>query len=117
MKSSIQVSRKSRRQRGSTLVELSLSFLGFILLIGGVFDFSWALYAQTFCYSEAQDAVRWASVRGSENPDGPCTVSDIETYVRSQNVGLTSSSITVTPKWLTSGGSWATTPTGNNSPG
>ena len=111
------ISRRRTRQRGSAMVELALSFLGFIMLIFGVFDFSWAVYAQTFCFAEAQDAVRWASVRGSENPDGPCNGDDVTNFVKSQNVGLAPSSISVETKWLTSGGSWSANPTGNNSPG
>lgn len=115
-RSSIPVVRR-RGRRGSALIELSISFLGFMMLMFGVFDFSWAVYAQTFCYAEAQDAVRWASVRGSES-SSPATANDIQTYVRSQAVGLTKSSITVTSCWFTAGTSTGCPgPNGNNSPG
>jgi Flp pilus assembly protein TadG len=109
-------SARRRSQRGSAMVELALTFLGFLLLLFGIMDFSWAVYIQTFCYAEAQDAVRWASVRGSES-NSPAQGTDVQTFVQSQAVGLSASSLTVKTCWLNSDGSSCDTPSGFNTPG
>ena len=108
---------KKKRQRGSVMVELALSFLGFGLLVFGIMDFGWAIMIQTFCYAEAQDAVRWASVRGSESST-PATGNDVYDYVISMAAGIPSNGISVETKWFTSGDSaWSSTATGHNTPG
>lgn len=119
------------KQSGSAMVELALTFMAFALLMFGIMDFGWAVYAQTFCYTASQDAVRWASVHGSESST-PAAESDVQTYIRNEAVGLITSNVTVLTCWYTTstpipsisanslpaaGSANCPGPTGNNSPG
>jgi Flp pilus assembly protein TadG len=116
------VKRRSQPQKGSAMVELALCLMGFLLLTIGSMEFGWGIYAYNFCAYAAQDGARWASVRGSGSTS-PASVTDIQAYVQSEAVGLTTSLITTTPTWSappTTGNptpTQYTTPTGYNTPG
>lgn len=123
MNSSIPVSRqRRRREKGSSMVELALCFLGFMLLTVGSMEFGLAVYAYNSCSYLARDASRWASVRGSQSQtattcdstkgvaDGcPANATDVQNYVLSQAVGLDNSKFT----WTSNSIAW----TPNNNPG
>lgn len=51
-------SRRRRRQRGNTILESGLCFLGFMMLSFGLIEFSLAVYAYNFCSYAARDASR-----------------------------------------------------------
>jgi Flp pilus assembly protein TadG len=89
--------RRSRSQRGSGLVEGALCFSAFLFITFGVMEFAMAIYAYNFCSYAAQDAARWASVRGANYPT-PATATDIQNHVASQAVGLTNT-VTATTSW------------------
>ena len=89
---------RRRNQRGSAMVEMAISLMGFLLLVFGVMDFGWAIYQYDACNSAAQDAVRYASVHGSQSTS-PATSDTMKTYVQNDTVGLDPSRLTVTSTW------------------
>ena len=111
------------------MLELALCFTAFLLLTIGSMEFGWGIYAYNLCAASAQDAGRWASVRGSHSST-PAALADIQAYVQSEAVGLDPSLLTVTVTWMTTS-TWTstcstsdspitcstTTPTGFNDPG
>ena len=84
-------------------------------------EFGWGIYAYNFCAFAAQDAARWASVRGSSSvlSGAPATNDSITAFVKSEAVGLDPSLITVTTTWMTPGPPpvTSTTPTGYDAAG
>jgi Flp pilus assembly protein TadG len=110
----IKVERKG--ERGSAIVELALCLLGFMMLTMGAMDFGWAVYAYNFCSYASQDAARWASVHGSLS-SSPAGVSDVQTYVNSQAVGLSTSLLTTTTCWSGVCPTSGSAPAGDNTPG
>jgi hypothetical protein len=111
MTTRIPVSRRRRlNQRGSELVELSLCFLGFMMLTFGTMDFVYnGVFTSNFCDTAAHDASRWASVHGSQFAtntgctvgngvaDGcPFSYNDIVNYVKAEAIGLDPNTLTVT---------------------
>jgi Flp pilus assembly protein TadG len=93
------------RQKGSAMLELALSFMGFLMLTLGSMEFGWAIYAYNSCAYAAQSGARWASVNGSLSPS-PATATSVTSFVQSQLVALNPSLMTVNTSWSP-----------NNSPG
>jgi Flp pilus assembly protein TadG len=71
---------RSRRQRGSTLVEQAIILPVMLILFFGVVDMGRALYAYSFVSYVAREATRWASVRSLANING----GDVTTFVKGQ---------------------------------
>ena len=100
MKPAIPVTRRRRdRQSGSSLVESTLCFLGFVFLTFGMMEACMAVYAYNFCSWAARDATRWASVRGSQS-GYEVTNTEIQNYVRNEGIALTRNSVTTTTTWI-----------------
>lgn len=98
MKARRKVTRRGRGQRGNAMLELALSFLGFLMLTLGTMEFAWGVYAYNFCSYAAQDAARYASVNGSlANP--AATQDSIAAYVQNEAVALNTSNLTTTASW------------------
>lgn len=91
-------SRRRRRQRGNTILESGLCFLGFMMLSFGLIEFSLAVYAYNFCSYAARDASRWAAVHGAHSGD-PCDGDDVRSFVRNEAVALVSNNIQVSTTW------------------
>lgn len=105
--------RRRARQGGNALLELSLSLMGFLFLTLGTMEMGYAVYQYNFCSFAAQDAARWASVRGSQSATNlNCTSfaqgiadgcaannADITTYVTGEAIGLDQSKVTVSTTW------------------
>lgn len=87
------------------MVELALTFMGFLMLTLGSMEFGWAIYAYNSCSYAAQSGARWASVNGSLSPS-PATAASVTSYVQSQMVALDPNLLTVNTSWSP-----------NNSPG
>lgn len=117
---------RNRARRGSAMVELAITLLAFLFLVFGIMDFGMAVYAQTFCYSAAQDAARWVSVHGALSAS-PASSDDVTAHVKSQAIGLDPSLINVLTCWgadtstaqqgTSSCSSGSTTASGNNTSG
>lgn len=96
-------------ERGDSLVEFSLSISMLLMVVFGVIDCSRALYTYHFVSYAAQQGARYAMVRGGDwlsscasATSYACQAStaNIRSYVQSQApLGITASSITVTPSW------------------
>lgn len=101
--------RASREESGASLVELSISLLLFVGLILSIAEFSFAIYSYHFVSYGAQQAARYAIVRGSHwttacsstvNYDCTASATNVQDYVRSiASPGITPSSISVTTTW------------------
>jgi Flp pilus assembly protein TadG len=128
------LSRRSRDDRGASLVETAIAAFVVILLLFGVFDMSLAFYAYHYVSDAAREGSRWAIVRGSRSciqtpnlSDCNATGSEITAYVKGLNYpGIDSSKMDVTAAWLcqgtvngSTGDSWAACDEGTtqNAPG
>lgn len=79
----------TRSECGSTLVELALVLIVFLLLLFGIVDMGRLLYTYHFLDHAAKSATRWAAVNGYTcSQDGSCSfstgaqASDIQSYVQ-----------------------------------
>jgi Flp pilus assembly protein TadG len=110
---------RRRRQRGQAILEMGLCMVVLFFMIFGIFQYSQIEYANNFCAYAAQQAGRFASIRGassvnvlptSPNPCGSsCSnasaSSDPTTaYVQGLAVGLNTANLTVTTAWSSSTG-------------
>ncbi len=126
MKRPISPQRK-RNQRGSAMVELAITLMGFLMLTMGAMEFSWAVYTWHTCVYAGQRGARWASTQGSQSAS-PASSDDVINYVKANATAVSSSSMTVTPCWYAANGTAPSIdssgtitgcngPTGNNTPG
>ncbi|MEP6963364.1 MAG: TadE family protein [Acidobacteriota bacterium] len=60
MRSSRAVSRRRGRQKGSAIVEGTICLLGFIVLMLGTFELTWAIYAYDYVVNAAIEASHYA---------------------------------------------------------
>ena len=108
----------SRRQRGQAMIEMSVCLVALFFMIFGIFQYSQISFANNFCAFAAQQAGRYAAVRGAAsvsplptNPS-PCGTScanvssgdPTTTFVQGLAVGLNTSNLTVSTAWSSSTG-------------
>ena len=141
MKRKIQLQRLlclGREDHGAELVEFAVVSLLLMMLLLGVFEFAYAMYAYHFTSYAAQQGARFAMVRGytwSKNTTTNCSTSfpgftmpynctaqssDIQNYVESLATGgIAPSKITVSTNWpgVTASGATTGCTTAANSPG
>ncbi len=95
---------RNNGRRGSSMVEFSLAFTAFIMLMMGLVEFGRAVWTfSTISHAVAQGA-RYATVHGSGNPvldnsGNDNTAGAIEAVVKNNAVGLDSSQVTVNTNW------------------
>jgi Flp pilus assembly protein TadG len=89
---------KGARQgrRGASLIEFSLVFVLFILIIAGLVELGRGVWAFTTIAHATRQGVRFAQTRGSANPP---TADQVRDAVRNAAVGLDRSLVTVTTTW------------------
>jgi Flp pilus assembly protein TadG len=107
--------RLARQERGSSLVEMAMTMWVLMLLLFGVFEAAYAMYAYHFVSYAAQEATRFAMVRGytwSKDETTNCStsappsftmpytctasVTDIQNYVQSLATGgISPGSVTI----------------------
>jgi Flp pilus assembly protein TadG len=117
------------RDEGSNLVEFALSALIFCAVLFGIFYFSLALYTAHFVTNAADDAARYAVVRGSSWNGTSCqSVSSYDCTATSTNVSnyvlstippaISPANLTIATTWpgTTSSGGTCDTFNGANSP-
>jgi Flp pilus assembly protein TadG len=101
---------RSRRERGSALVEFAAVFTVLFTFLFAIMDLSRALYTYHFVADAAREGTRYAMVRGSTCTSWttacPAAASDIQTYLKNVPAGINPASLTATTTW-----------TPNNSPG
>ncbi len=90
--------RRSPAQRGQAMIETALSLLVVTGVVFGTMEFARLTYAYNFVAYGAQEAVRYACVRGNASP-APATADAIAKFVKAQAVGLIASELHVTTTW------------------
>jgi len=88
--------RRSRSQRGATIVETGLVLTFLLLLVLGTFEFGRAVWSYTTIGYAGRAAARFAQVHGTQVP---ATDSQIEAVVAENAVGLDPDRITVATAW------------------
>lgn len=87
---------KHDARRGATIVEFTLTFLLFLLVVLTLLEIGRGIWTYTTLAQAARQAGRYAIVRGSENPT---TLDNIRTVVERHARGLEGSKITVNAVW------------------
>jgi Flp pilus assembly protein TadG len=72
--------------------------MAFMLVLFGIMEFSFAVYACNFVADAARDGARWASVRGAAS-GAPPTTTTISDYVKSRVVAMNRANLRVTSTW------------------
>ncbi len=110
--------RTGRGQRGQAMLEFGLCMSVLFFMIVGIFEYAQISYASNFCSYAAQQAGRYAAIRGSAsvNPlttnPSPCGTSctnastgdGTTAYVKSMAVALNPANLTVTTNWSAASG-------------
>lgn len=107
-----------REERGASLVEFAVSIVLFMTLIVGIAWFAMAMYAYHYVSYSAQQAARYAIVRGADWGTTTCaaansyacnaTAANVQSYIRSvAPAGINPNDVTVTTTWP------GTTPSGS----
>ena len=102
MRSAIVKLLKSSPRGQLTYTEFALVAPLLFILIFGIVNFAQLLYAYNFVSYSAQEASRWASVRGSQSksPEGPSHRRYAsQSFVKGEAVGLNTANLTTTPSW------------------
>jgi Flp pilus assembly protein TadG len=96
-----------RRQRGNTLTEFALIVPFMLAAIFGVIEFGRALYTYHFVSYAAQEASRWASVRGRSCrvyaeacPASPADVEDYVTSITPVGIDKSPAKLLVETEWV-----------------
>ncbi len=100
MSNSSSISTKTRprgdRRRGQSMVEFSLVFIIFLMLMVGLFELGRVVWIYETVAHAARQGARYAMVHGnSGSPDNAALIA----RVKSQAVGLSDAAIQVTPNW------------------
>jgi Flp pilus assembly protein TadG len=116
---------RARSESGAAIVEFALSAAVLLTVIFGMFAMCTALYSYHFVSEAAREGSRYAMVRGSGcstygkfTSNCPTTSAEVQTYVQSLDYpGITSTNLTVTTTWPTTGSACTPTVTPCNNPG
>jgi Flp pilus assembly protein TadG len=93
---SAKTSPRGNRRRGQAMVEFSLVFIIFLMLMVGLFELGRVVWIYTTVAHAARQGARYAMVHGNGgSPDDAALIAS----VKAQAVGLTDSVIQVTPTW------------------
>lgn len=90
--------RRRNRQRGSSIVELSISLLVFMVTLIGIMDFGRIAGAYNILAGATKEGARYAIVHGSMSGSA-ATNSDIQSIVQHWAIGLDPGSLNVTTTW------------------
>jgi Flp pilus assembly protein TadG len=83
-------------RRGQSMVEFSLVFIVFMMLMVGLFELGRVVWIYETVAHAARQGARYAMVRGnSGSPDNAALIA----AVKAQAVGLSSGLVAVTPNW------------------
>ncbi len=87
-------------RRGSTMIEFSLFFMVFFVLVVAVVELGFAVWSHSTLAHAARAGARYAMVHGSLNPLGGNDPT-VESVVKSNAIGIVKSQITVTTTYPT----------------
>ncbi len=88
--------RRRREQRGATLVEFSLTFLLFLVILLGIMEMSRMMWTYSTIAHAARQGARYCMVHGSMNT---AVLEDLEAVVHRSSTGLQTDQITISPIW------------------
>ena len=98
--------REGDGRRGATLVEFSLSFMIFVVMLVGLVEASRLIWAYTTLAHAARRGARFVMVHNGRNP---ATAEEVEAVVKKFTIGLDNNNVTVTPAYEDAGMSGGTT--------
>ena len=82
------------RRHGATIVEFSLVFLVFVVVLVALMEFGRAMWTYATIAHAARQGARYCMVHGTENT---ATISGVEQAVKKHCIGLDTSKVEVTP--------------------
>ncbi|MCZ6593138.1 MAG: pilus assembly protein [Alphaproteobacteria bacterium] len=98
----INLSRHWRRlradRRGAMAIEFGFALPVLILITAGLFDVSLLLWSSSTIENAAAEGARFAVVNGGASPT-PASAADIETFIRTQAVGVPATALNVDVTW------------------
>lgn len=98
----INLSRHWRRlradRRGALAIEFGFALPVLILITAGLFDVSLLLWSSSTIKNAAAEGARFAVVNGAQSPS-PASAADIETFIRTQAVGVPATALNVDVTW------------------
>jgi Flp pilus assembly protein TadG len=94
----LQPSHSGRGRRGATITEFVLIFMIFLVLTAGLVEMGRGVWAYNTIAHATRQGVRFASIRGSENPT---TAYEVRDAVRNAAIGLDRKRIEVRTTWPT----------------
>lgn len=98
----INLSRHWRRlradRRGAMAIEFGFALPVLILITAGLFDVSLLLWSSSTIKNSAAEGARFAVVNGGASPT-PASAADIETFIRTQAVGVPATALNVDVTW------------------
>lgn len=98
----INLSRHWRRlradRRGALAIEFGFALPVLILITAGLFDVSLLLWSSSTIKNAAAEGARFAVVNGGASPT-PASAADIETFIRTQAVGVPATALNVDVTW------------------
>ncbi|MCZ6587000.1 MAG: pilus assembly protein [Alphaproteobacteria bacterium] len=98
----INLSRHWRRlradRRGAMAIEFGFALPVLILITAGLFDVSLLLWSSSTIKNAAAEGARFAVVNGGASPT-PASAADIETFIRTQAVGVPATALNVDVTW------------------
>lgn len=89
---------RTAKEKGQALVEAALSLLVVTSVVFGTMEFARLAYAYNFVAYAAQEATRYACVRGITSGE-PATAESIKKFVAAQAIGLIASDLEVATTW------------------
>jgi Flp pilus assembly protein TadG len=95
--------RRQDQRRGSTIIEFSLAFTAFIMLLMGLMEFGRAVWTFSTLSHAVSQAARFATLHGSGNPvmvnGNDATATAISNLVKANSIGLDPSQVSVNTVW------------------
>lgn len=92
-------SRRKNRRRGASMVEFSLVFILFLMMVAGVFEVGRAVWTYNSLMLAAKEGARYAMVHGAKNPIQSGGASVVQ-FTKGRAVGIPSNSINATVVYL-----------------
>jgi Flp pilus assembly protein TadG len=90
--------RRSRAERGNTLLESALVFSVFLILLAGIMEFAVVGFAFNSVTFAAHRAARFATLRGSASGH-PASLADVQAEAQACIHALDPAAVTVTVTW------------------
>ena len=87
---------RKRSQRGASIVEFSLVFLLFLVVVVALFEFGRGMWTYATISHAARQAARFCMIRGSVNP---ATTSELRTVVERHCKTLDLANLTINSAW------------------